>query len=294
MSRYRPYYSNMRSRSSGNQRAADQQRDICQVVLKSKVVRAGGQNYICIIPDAPLEDDSWIDSGTIALNIYDVLMRAEFFKNYSNMYDQVRIDQVKVDITPSIWATSKDENNLPGYSIPKSLTLVTAWDRTGLDDSQFIQSPIHGNNYYCVIGKDIESYSSAVTKHLGSGNMFNVQRYIFPNTNQEREQFISVRDLRKQFTQSLADSYVYRLENGMQVERWRPNCIFSDPAVRFKPTLLVSVRSPYPTTHGPETYWYDGPEQHEIGYNQLLPTVFTFEFAITVTFRGLRVNKNIS
>lgn len=291
MNRYRPYRSTLKSRALGNQRAANQQRDISQVVLKTTVTRAGGQTLTCISELNPEEENNWKDTGTIALNIYDVLLRCEFFENYSNMYDQLRIDAIKVNVTPSSWVTSRDESALPGYTIPKALTLVTAWDRSGLSESQMTQDAIRQGIYYTTIGQEIETYSSAITKHFGPGSMYNVSRYLYPTTQEEKNQFVNTKDLQKQLTQSIAEPYEYVLSQNTDFIPSLPNNLLEDSAVPFKPTFLLAVRSPYKTFSAPITTFYDGPNEEIIGWNKLKPTVFTLEFEITVTFRGLRYQK---
>ena len=293
MNRYRPYRSTLKSRALGNQRAANQQRDISQVVLKTTITRAGGQTLTLINNNNPLDSDNWKDTGTIALNIYDVLLRCEFYENYSNMYDQVRIDGVKVNVTPTSWTTSRDESPVPGYTIPKSLTLVTAWDRSGLDEEQFIKDPNQNNIYYCTIGQEIETYSSAVTKHLGPGSMFNIQRYLYPSSQQEKNQFVNTNDLKRQLGQTITEPYYYELAYDSTFDPSCPNNPISNPSTLFKPTFLLSVRSPYKCFTAPSNTFYDGPITEIIGWNKLKPTVFTLEFEITVTFRGLRYEKII-
>lgn len=284
---------NLRSIARGNQRAANQQRDTTQVVLKTSITRGGGQTFTLINDADPLNDNSWANTGVIALNVYDVLLRCEYFQNYSNMYDQIRIDSIKVEVTPSTWTTSRDENPIPGYTIPKSLTVITAWDRSGLDQNQFIQSFEDQRKFYCTIGDDIETYSSAVTKHLGPGSMYNITRYLYPNTIQEKTQFVSTKTLKKQFTQSIAEPYYYVLDNSEQFDTSCPNNPVSNNTIPFKPTFLLTVKSPYKPFHGPNTNFYVTPETQEIGYCKLRPTVFSIEFEITVTFRGLRYQKSV-
>lgn len=292
MYRSRSRYS-IQQKTRGNQRAANQQRDSTQVVLKTTLTRAGGQTYTLINDIDPTNNNSWEDTGVIAVNIYDVLLRCEFFNNYSNMYDQVRIDSIKVDITPCCWTTSRDENPMPGYTIPKSLTVITAWDRSGLDRSQFIQSFDDEKIWYCIIGDNLETYSSAVTKHLGAGSLYNVTRYLYPNTQEEKNQFVSTKNLKKQFTQHIEEPYYYALDQNNINDSSCPNNPLADPCVPFKPTFLITVKSPYKPYIGPNPQFYTTPTNEIIGYNKLRPTVFTLEFEIVVTFRGLRYDKYV-
>lgn len=280
-------------RARFQQRAADQQRDTSQVILKTTVIRACGQNLHLYDEHNPTHDISWKDTGTIALNIYDVLLRCEFYKNYASLYDQLRIDCVKVSVTPQAWTQSFEEGPSPGYTSPKSLTLVTAWDRSGLDDTQFIKDLHEYKNYYCVIGNNIETYSSTITKHLTNGGSFNVQRYLYPSTLQEKSQFVNVSDLKKQFTQQINEPYTYVLSYGEESDPNCPNNPLSCSSIPFKPTFLLSVRSPYKPFIQPSNTIYDGATEEMMAFNKILPTTFSIEFEITVTFRGLRYDRLI-
>lgn len=285
------YRSNRIRKIRSQQRAADQQRDTSQVVLKTTITRACGQNLHLINPVDPSNENYWKDTGTIALNIYDVLLRCEFYKNYSNLYDQLKIDSVKVTVTPQSWTQSKEDGPSPGYMSPKSLTLVTAWDRSGLDINQFIVDPINPSRYYCLIGNDIESYSSAVTRHLSSGSSFNIQRYLYPTSLQEKSQFINVKDLKKQFTQEVQEPYRYILDFDNISDSDCPNNPLSSATIPFKPTFLMSVRSPYKPFTAPTNIFYDGATEEMMAFNKILPSTFSIEFEITVTFRGLRYDR---
>ena len=117
-----------------------------------------------------------IQCGTCAINIFDLLSKSSFFNCYAPMYDQFRITSIKVKITPISWSTYDQHyalnnlvsnvNNIPkdnnhpnptdliedkdrfytnlsiaklsdSFDYPQALTVVTAWDRTGLSPEQF-------------------------------------------------------------------------------------------------------------------------------------------------------------
>lgn len=285
---------NLRSIARGNQRAADQQRDTTQVTLKIPLIRGAGQTYTLINELDPQNKESWKDTGVMAFNIYDVLLRSEYYQNYSKMYDQLRIDSIKVDVTPCCWTTSKEETAYPGYTIPKSLTVITAWDRSGLDQNQFIQSLEDDRKYYCIIGDTLESYSSAVTKHLGPGSIYKITRYLYPNTAQEKNQYVNTKELYAQCTQLIQEPYSFQLANNAAgFAPSLPNNPRASVHVPFKPTFLLGVFSPYKPYFGPNTQWYVEPYDEYIGYNRLRPTIFNLEFEIVVTFRGLRYQKTV-
>ena len=119
-------------RSRGNQRAANQQRDTTQVVINENLEISCGENMYNYNED----EMNFEDTGTIALNMYDVLRRNSFFRNYASLYDSVRIDNIRVKIIGVNWVNGSGRqmdsgNKLETFKSPKSYVVVTAWDRTG-------------------------------------------------------------------------------------------------------------------------------------------------------------------
>jgi len=306
--RYTPY-SSARSRARYNQRAADQQRDTTQVTLNKSIDVSCGQTFT-YVHDTKLEYEEdvedpeefvgWKDTGCAAINIYDVLRRSEFFDSYSSMYDQVRIDSITAKITALSWVNGVNngvENSVAEYLTPRSLTVVTAWDRSGLDSSQMYHMIDDGNPiFFCTVSKDITTYSSAKTKHLGPGTSYEITRYLYPSTLVEKSQFVSTSDLRQQYIRDNSEYFQYRefkwvtgvngerIPSKFTVSSRYPTNLLRDPGVSFKPTLLLNVISgPDPTT-----VTLDG---EDIGVNKLKPTTFNIEFDIVVTFRGLRYSR---
>ena len=305
---FRPY-STSYSRSRGNNRAADQQRDTTQVVLNESIEISCGQTYDFIQNQEYQEDVidveefiGWKDTGCAAINIYDILRRSEFYSSYAAMYDQVRIDSIIAHITALSWINGTGvnvENQVSEYLTPKSLTVVTAWDRSGLGEEQIEKGNINGNPViYCTVSKNIATYSSAKTKHLGPGNSYEITRYLYPSSLVEKSQFVSTSDLQPQYIRDNNNGYPYRefkwskdlngrrIANKFLVDSKYPTNLLSNPGVPFKPTLLINViagADPTTVTVNDE----------EIGINKLKPTTFNIEFDIGVTFRGLRYNKVI-
>jgi len=74
-------------------RDADQQRDSTQIVLKTTLTIDEGQTYTFINKLTIKMIIVGKDTSVIALNIYNVLLSVN-----CNMYDQVKIDSIKVDI----------------------------------------------------------------------------------------------------------------------------------------------------------------------------------------------------
>ena len=305
---FRPYTTSS-SRARGNQRAADQQRDTAEVVLNHEIQVSCGQT-MNFISNPEYEEDiidaeeyiGWKDTGCAAINMYEVLRQSEFFSSYANMYDQVRIDAITAKITALSWVTGtggETENTVSEYLTPKSLTVVTAWDRSGVGANEIKKSTVDGNPvFYCTISKNITSYSSAKIKHLGPGSNYEITRYLYPSSLLEKGQFVNTTDLVRQYIRDNTGDYTYREfkwtkdVNGRRVgekfviDSKMPTNLMSNPGLPFKPTLLINVvAGPDPSV---VTY-----NDEEIGVNKLKPTTFNIEFNINVTFRGLRYNKII-
>ena len=173
---YRTNSRSLRARARGNQRAANQQADVSDVIINlmnTCVSMVYPISSVDPVGDAaPIEeisDKEWINIGTCAINIFDLLRKSDFFNCYAPMYDQFRITKVQVKITPVKWNTFNQQTSIVNmnahpatdanvevdypdvgskqnyekanneYQYPQALTVVTAWDRTGLDSSQFIK-----------------------------------------------------------------------------------------------------------------------------------------------------------
>lgn len=164
-------------RARGNAKAANAQADITDVVINLMHSTITTVTPCCTVQsnnNMTVKDfrDYSLSLGVSAINIFDLLSKSDFFNCYAPMYDQFRITSIKVKITPTKWSTYNQQNslanakivgvdstaqnppvastdvtetindamiNVPGddYQYPQSLTIVTAWDRTGLSDSQF-------------------------------------------------------------------------------------------------------------------------------------------------------------
>lgn len=315
--RYRPYRSGVAARASRQQRAADQQRDSTTVVINTNTSFDCGQTMNEIY--AQRGDEGWYDTGCMAINIYDVLKSSEYFQSFSPLYDQVKIDNVRAKIIATNWATSReanDEQKINEIIKARSYVIVTAWDRSGISKDQIKfdenwENGIINKKFYCTIGKNIDSYSSAKTKHLGPGNAYEIVRQLYPENAYERSQFVSTSLLKSQQRRVNTEFFPYNCfykkvvsedvnPNGYVYEAYDfntkyPTNLISDPSVPFKPTLLVNVisgPSPYVTNikeKDPEGFY----TLLTVGVNKIKPVTFDVEFEITCTFRGLRYNRNV-
>lgn len=256
-------------RSSGNIKAAFEQRDQCEVVLNCNNV---------INCNFGTRNDK--ETFTVAaLNVFDALLHSEFFNNYAPMYDQVRVDKVKAKVTSLSYPNKKDQE------IQSNISVVTAFDRNGLDTSQLtgvqdgaVENDLGHKIVGTKIGKAVSTYSSALTKNLSFGSTFEVVRYITPFTIQEKSQYIATDSLKYWY-----DNYNHR-ENKFDLGKnntadYEAACISSnpcylerDPSIPFKPTYLVGV----------------------IGLDELSgDCIFNVEMDVCCTFRGLRKSQSM-
>ena len=316
--RYVPYRSGVAQRARRQQRAADQQRDSTTVVINSNISFDCGQTMAQIYMDRG--DDGWYDTGCAAINVYDVLRKSDYFIDFSRLYDQFKIDNIRARIIATNWATSRDESSTEKINEiikSRSYIIVTAWDRSGVSKSDIVLDPewdsddITKKKMYVTIGKKIDSYSSAKTKHLGPGNAYEIVRQLYPENNFEKSMYLSTNSLKKQQYRTNTNNFAYNCfykkmvsqnvnDNGYVYEATifdesNPCNIICDPAVNFKPTLLVNVIA------GPNPMVTDIKEKDpegfdtitSIGINKIKPVTFDVEFEIAVTFRGLRYNRSI-
>lgn len=191
-------------------------------------------------------------------------------------------------------------NSLPDkkYIIPQALTVVTAWDRTGLDDSQMNtlsfdvstdpQHPDVRNYKVITIGDRICSYSSAKSTQLVAGANFNCVRYLYPSSQQEKSLYFSTTELVKQIEDPDNKDRWYGFKEVNDANSNKITNLHSDPNCPFKPTLLVGVLKVDDLFYGDEPTNVNPQTNPEASCGQIYPVTFNLEFDIGVTFRGLR------
>ena len=206
-------------------------------------------------------------------------------------------------------------NNRAVYRYPQALTVVTAWDRTGLDPVQFknvtggrciniddktfyqIPNNVAGKYFTVNIGDEITSYSSAQTKQLVGGATFNCVRYLYPSNQQEKSIYYSTSDLIDTYEigydgvdgagnriDLLHDPYLFIAKNNVNLGESSNQLtnILASPNIPFKPTLLIGVL-------GSNEIRVELNEGDNTALSGLIrPIKFNLEFDIGVTFRGLR------
>lgn len=178
------------------------------------------------------------------------------------------------------------------FIVPQALTVVTAWDRTGLDDTQITYVGDGPNRvYYTTIGDAICTYSSAKSTQLVAGANFNCVRYLYPSSQQEKSLYFSTTDLVDQIEKPVeGDPDVVKYWYAMKpvaADDYKSTYItnlHSDPNCPFKPTFLIGVLKVDDLQKG------DGANATDPNATkgQIYPVTFNLEFDIGVTFRGLR------
>lgn len=213
--RNRRYYrSSAVRRASGNMRAAKQQADQSTFTINiPSTIEAA--NYSSANPFDPSKT---VNYGVYPLNIFEQLRKSEFYQSYAGMYDEFKIDRIKIKLLPTEFtytATAGQNGNDGRY---RNVTVYTAWDRTGLSKDQLILLATHlnedsteigvvtvnqnvvtddGDGLFCIVGNDITTYSSAESRVINPGTNTSIVRWLNPKTIDEKGQWISTGALRQ-------------------------------------------------------------------------------------------------
>lgn len=316
------YSSSSTRRAAGNYRAALQQRDQSSVNLSIptsiSVVTKDLTLNNPFLPDGSTTINLE-NGGVTAINIWDLLRKSSFYQSYASMYDQVKIDRIRVKLTPSTFILPNSRSNYANY------TVVTAWDRSGLSDEQLAINAQHrydqvfgngtseGNRayglYINMTASDISSYSSAVTKPVNAGSNSSIIRSLYPRTTQEKGLYVNTSDIDEWYQGIGENNNYYGIRNAKAIESdsvtvrdissvqgqvpvygtmnvidskavsRNPAFIGECPTLPWKPTLLVGL------LNKPYEYTPDGGTA-PVTVN---PTMTLYvEADIGVSFRGLR------
>lgn len=211
----RSYFSNQNNRAWGNMRAAKQQAD--QSTFTINVPSTLSAKIIPNILNQTDAEGNYINMvGVYPLNIFDLLRKSSFYQSYANMYDEFKIDKIKVKLLPTEFTYTASAGSGAGGGTYKNVTVYTAWDRTGLNKdqvmlkaSQFRQGDDtigkneNGNTdgLYCIIGENITTYSSAESRVVNVGANTSITRWLNPKTAQEKGQWVSTSQLKRWYTE---------------------------------------------------------------------------------------------
>lgn len=217
------YYkrSSTRVKSWGNMKAAKQQADQSTFTINVPSTMTVG----CKGSVNPLDTNKTVNFGIYPLNIFEVLRKSEFFSSYANMYDEFKLDRIKVKLLPTEFSYTASSNGNGRYS---NVTVYTAWDRTGLNPDQLILVSEHGidsanqigngangDGLYCIVGSDITTYSSAESRTVNPGTNTTITRWLNPKTIQEKGQWISTSMLKQWYSgYNETDFYFWGIPTG--------------------------------------------------------------------------------
>ena len=317
----RAYATSSRSkrRAIGNQRAARQQKDISEVSLS--ITHKCSTSYLWKYFSAQTK----FTTGVYALNIWDLLRKSDFYQSYASMYDQVKINSIKIRLTPISWNIGTLGTNYAATNTEyRAITVITAWDRTGLSAEQLkliaqnvvnvdddnpelvgiLGTDANNDGIYVVNNEDIGTYSSALTHSLTFGSKSTINRYLYPSNLAEKSYYANTADLDKWYEnydfnkgrfygiklpdrvlgirafddEVLSDQIIGEVAGSPAIDS-NPCYIGEDSSVPFKPTLLIGVQSPVPTST------VQALQENTTIVN---PVVFNIEADIGVSFRGLR------
>lgn len=209
--RTRNYYRSNRNKSWGNMKAAKQQADQSTFTINIPSTLEAA-NY----PSAsPFDGTKTLNYGVYPLSIFEQLRKSEFYQSYASMYDEFKIDRIKVKLLPTEFTYTASTGQNQKY---KNVTVYTAWDRTGLSKDQLILLATHltestekigsytengstitddGDGLYCIVGNDITTYSSSESRVINPGTNTTIVRWLNPKTMDEKGQWVSTGLLRK-------------------------------------------------------------------------------------------------
>lgn len=195
---YGPRYARSRTsrrKANAEARAARQQRDSTTVTLNR-------------IASFPVEIGIGAQSNGVAIAHWNELRVSTYFNNYAPMYDQMKIDKIKVKVIGSQAAASQTNSISPA--------VVMAFDRNGLNVGQNLNPAA------------ISTYSSSQMKNWSLGNAFTMYQTIYPSTIMEKGQYIPT------------ESLVNPTDDDSSSNPCTP---ISDPSLPFKPVTLIGVNT---------------------------------------------------
>lgn len=315
------YTSRSKRRAIGNYRAAIQQKDSTQVNLNIQHKCSTSFRGV-LIPGEGGAVRHQFKAGVYAVNVWDLLRKSEFYQSYANMYDQVKIDRIKIKLTPIQWTFN---NN--GANTFQAITVITAWDRTGLSENQVkiitddvatqgdnanivgLAQEANNDGLYVVMNDEIGSYSSAMTRNLNPGSSLSISRVLYPSSLAEKSFWANTADLDQWYASYdvMKCRYIGFEDDGNvyggaidpeiiaqhKIGELRktdaavnnPCFLLEDSTIPFKPTFLLGVQT--------------GISNNYIGYHEdeqtndipSPPVLFNMEADVGVTFRGLRKAK---
>lgn len=254
--------------------------------------------------------DSAYRTGTAAINIYEVLLKSENFRNMMRNYDQVKVNGVTARINVTDVATSLATSV---HNFVQAINVVTGWDKTGLSvvpigsgddyvgdvrffestapESPSIDNAIEGSDFdgSTAAASYINTLGTRVTEGYGAkkGLLNSYQRFsryesCWPSTMDEKCAYIPTANF-NEYTTGVnsntglcvisGDYSEMNVNNQLSIPN--PCMPFENPSIKWKPTLLVGVFRSTVSDGGVVEKYGDCPS-----------VIFNAEFTIPVTFKG--------
>lgn len=283
-------WGSVRRKTRGNYKAAKQTRDSMNMVIKAN------KCFSAFYQDGTSGNVNHVEEGTAVINIYDVLRENPQFQAFIKLYDQIKVNGVKVKLN------IVDANfNLSNQASLKNINVVTAWDRTGLSREQ-VQFADANNNiiaredwdisgaakFFSRIGKGIVNATGVDKSIVNAFQRWNKTPFIYPSTMEEKGCYLSTSNFENPYTGYNYNEGVWYIstenDNTPITELFNssnPVFPFESPSCKWKPTLYVGV---FKST-------FDSNSHTIKQYDNCDPILFNAEFSIDVTFRNMKASQ---
>jgi len=285
--RYRKSGSTVK-RARGNLKASKSGTDSCtQTITFTHAIALTGDTL------SGTKEGEFYYPGVMALNIWDLLSRAENFKSFRKMYEQCKIDYVyvKLNVTNSQISTADSQ---------KMYDIYTAWDRTGISHDDILPYDVNDviKGFHYVIGPRISEIANSKTQ-LNAFQRWSKNMYLAPRSLQEKSQYVSTSEIfewRKPydythqvypFIEDVSDMKGF--ENLMNMNN--PGVLIENAKYPFKPTLLIGAfGSGMKAGTGGET----DVVQMNLPLDSSTKIIMTCEFKVVLTFRGAKGGQTVA
>lgn len=276
-------------RTKGNLKAAKQTRDAMNVTVKCNTTFMAAYS----------KADNY---GTAVVPVYEVLKKSPQFTSFSALYDQVKINGIRVKIS-----IVDADTTLQNLSNLKTINVITGWDRTGVSNEQLKFFSDLGTSsdpptlilpdkydetvvkcFTYSIGKGIVNATGVAKSTVNATTRWTAAPYLYPSTQEEKSCYLSTSSF-KDFVDGISLNNGYSKLSGQfdgltvhQLTNASNPCIpFESPICKWKPCLMVGVfRSSILETSDHVKYI----EQ----FDDCPQILFNAEFSVDVTFRNIK------
>lgn len=230
-----------RRKANAEARAARQQRDAATVTIN----RVATVQVVVPVGDA---------NGAVTINHWNQLRLSSFFPNYAPMYDQMKLDKIRVKITGFRAGTAQTSNISP--------SVVLAFDRNGLNEGQTVSTAT------------ISTYSSAQLKQWSTGNAFVMYQNIYPSTIMEKGQYIPTESLEDPTDTDVVDN---------------PCVNESSSTLPFKPLTMIGVDLGVPQAAA-QTFAFTAEYEYTVTFRGMRKPSLAYllsNYEVPVNFNGI-------